>query len=108
MDRRTSPGRLAKASNRVGPKDLGHLVWNDYTSTYADATGVEWVKSGPGATAVEHFHPEAEVHLFLSRPVDDRFTRMQVTERIFPHAVYPSGPRVSYFRLYRGYWAGES
>ena len=90
-----------------GLDSLGHLHWIDSGPNFADATGVEWVKAGPGATAVEHFHPEGAVQLHFSRPRYGRFTRMRVTERIFPHAVYNVRSGTVYFHLYDGYWASD-
>ncbi len=87
---------------------LGRLKWTNYNRTEANATGVEWAKFGPGATAVERYHVDASLRIHVYRPINGIFTRMAVVQTFYRDATYVHGRHTYHFSVQGGYWSQSS
>jgi hypothetical protein len=59
--------------------DFGRLKWGTYNYNVADATGVYWVKFGPGPLAADAFRIEATASLHFDDVDDGYFTKLTLT-----------------------------
>jgi hypothetical protein len=59
--------------------NFGRLKWGTYNYTVADATGVDWLKFGPGPLDVDPFRIEATAQLHFYDVYNGVFTKLTVT-----------------------------
>jgi hypothetical protein len=101
-------GHATEPPSARGTDRLGRMKWTNYNTTEADATGVEWGKFGPGATAVERYHVDASVKIHVYRPANGVFTRMIVVQTFYRDAGYIHGRHTYHFSDQSGYWSETS
>jgi hypothetical protein len=70
--------------------NFGRLKWGTYNYNVANATGVYWVKFGPGPLVADAFRIEATAQLHFYNVYNGVFTKLTVTLHYNAHVYSPS------------------